>query len=173
MKGALLVATATLWWVSAGCDDRVVDLVALEDEGTDTDTDTDSDTDGGPDPDGGDTETFPDTIKAVVHVPSSFDAAPVKIQFDFFDAVPPDGPPDVHGPGFQSPDIGPDTPYELFWGQPPQLSGDFHLVVVLFVEGGGIDFPEPGIDYVGYSAAAFTFGPGTGVVDVGDVDLQH
>jgi hypothetical protein len=172
MKTCLSVAILMLGWVSAGCDDRVVDIIELEEDGG-ADSDSDSDTDADADSDADtDTETIPDSVQALVVVPPAFDATPAKIQFDFFVNVPPLGPPDVHGPGIEEPDIDVGTPYQLFIGQPPPLVGEFHLVVVLFVEGGGIDAPQPGTDYVGFSPIPDTFGPGTGIVDVGQINLD-
>ncbi|MBW2278060.1 MAG: hypothetical protein JRF63_11235 [Deltaproteobacteria bacterium] len=155
MKAMFPVAILAFFCVLAGCDDRVVDIIELEEDGG---ADSDADSDG--------------ALQAVVNVPPDFDAIPVWIQFEFFVEVPPPGPPDVHGPGLAEPDIGVGTPYELFMGQPPPLVGDFHLVAILFVEGGGVDIPSPGIDYVGHSPAAHTFGPGTGIVDVGAINLE-
>ena len=176
MKAMLSVAILASVWVVAGCDDRIVDIIELEGDGgadSDADTDTDADSDADTDVDSDtDSDTFPDSLQALVNVPPTFDATPTKIQFEFFVVVPPPGPPDVHGPGFEEPEIGVDNPYELFMGQPPPLVGDFHLVAILFVEGGGVGVPQPGVDYVGHSPAAHTFGPGTGIVDVGPINLD-
>ena len=54
-------------------------------------------------------------------------------------------------------------------GDPAGLSGDYYVLVVLFMPGGGTQSPKSGIDYVATSAAKVHF-DGTSV-DLGSVDL--
>ena len=54
-------------------------------------------------------------------------------------------------------------------GDPAGLSGDYYVLVVLFMPGGGTQSPKSGIDYVASSATKVHF-DGTSV-DLGQVDL--
>jgi len=167
MKAVLVVAILALAWVFVGCDDRVVDIIELEDDGgADADADSDSDTDT-------DTDADSDTDTDTEEIPDALDAVPVDLKFDFHLSVPPIGPPDVPGPTLPVSEavLGFDNPYEAWLFQPPFIDGDYHVAVILFVEGGGPP-PQPGVDYIGWSPVQHTFGPETGIVHVGQIDLD-
>ena len=54
-------------------------------------------------------------------------------------------------------------------GDPGGLSGDYYVLVVLFMPGGGTQAPKSGIDYVATSSTKIHF-DGTSI-DLGQVDL--
>jgi hypothetical protein len=169
MRQVFSIAILTLCCAVTGCDDRIVDIIELEDDGgADSDADSDSDTDSDAD---SETDTGPlDAFDVVVHTQQPFDAVPVKVKFEFHESVPPIGNPP--GPSVPASEYNFQEPVLLSAVQPPFFDGDYHLVVVLFVEGGGFDAPVPGTDYHGWSPGPHTFGPGTGLVHVGDVNLN-
>jgi len=170
--GMLLILILT------GCGESAVDLVTLEDAGGLTDPDagaTDADTSTGGDPDtatASDTGPGPDLVTATVVVPSGFDETPVRLEVLFFHELPPDGPPAGEGASFFDPAIGPGLPFDVVSYQ-AGLVGTHFLAVVLYVEGGGIDQPAPGIDWIGDAPFPILLGPGTGIVDAGTIELRH
>jgi hypothetical protein len=155
----------------AGCDGRAVEIVVLEDGGSDGDADADADGDSDADTDTG-TGTAGDALDGFVTVPPGFDDEPVRLAVDFFHELPPSGLPDVAGGSFWDPAIGPGQPFQLYLNQPAQLWGEYWVAVALFVEGGGTDVPVPGVDWTGHSSVKHAFGPGTGLVQVGQINLQ-
>ena len=157
-----LVALVGLTGLGCGDDD---DTDAGADSGGDTDTDTDTDTDA-------DTDPGPDVVTATITVPSDFDAAPEQLIASFHQTYPPSGDPEATAGSFMSPDIGPDTPYELEVDH-AGLSGAYYLFLVLFVEGGGGGgSPMQGVDWIGGSPMALTLGPGEGTNDLGEIQLS-
>jgi hypothetical protein len=152
--------------LATGCGDVTVDVITDRDAGFDTgtgsDTGTVSDEDSGIDP---------DLVAAAVTVPPGFDDTPLRIEVSFHDDPAPHDPPVAMGATYVDPAIGPQKPYHLVSDQ-AGLEGAYFLQVVLFVEGGGTDEPEPGVDWVGNTKDPVVLGPGTGTVSAGNIPLH-
>lgn len=164
--------------LSGGCDARTIIAVDEADSGgsdgdadSDSDSDTDSDTDGDSDSDTG-SDPGPARLVALVTVPPDFAATPAQLVFMVDESNPPEEPIAWHGPAYPSPTIAPGTPFAFDVAQPPDLpAGDYYLHVILFVVGGGVGIPLPGIDHIGQTADTHAMGPGSGIVDVGEIPL--
>lgn len=161
---SLLCGAAAIALIASGCGDDDDQTDAGTDSGGDTDTDADTDTDVGP-----------DIVTATITVPSEpgvFEAVPEQLVAYFHQWYPPAGDPAATAGSFMSPDIGPDTPFELETDH-AGLSGAYYLWVVLYVEGGGAGAsPVQGVDWVGGSPVPLTLGTGAGTNDLGTIQLS-
>jgi hypothetical protein len=159
----MLCAMAAVALAAGGCGDDDDDTDAGADSGGDTDTDTDTDAD---------TDPGPDIVTATITVPSDFEATPEQLVAYFHQWYPPAGDAAATAGSYMSPEIGPDTPFELETDH-AGLDGAYYLWVVLFVEGGGEGAsPVQGVDWVGGSPVPLSLGTGAGTNDVGTIQLQ-
>jgi len=83
--------------------------------------------------------------------------------------VPPFGPPDVIVLEQDSPDISAGQAFDVQVA-PVMASGEYHVYVILYMEGGGEWMPTFGVDYVGVDSPDFSF-DGT-PVNFGDIPLE-
>ena len=104
---------------------------------------------------------------AELSVPSDFQGTPKNLTLALYSSLPPMGPPDVILAQVSSPEIGIGNNYAVEL-HPITASGDYHLYVSLYMEGGGEWMPASGIDY-SLSTDAISF---TGsAVDMGELKL--
>jgi hypothetical protein len=90
-------------------------------------------------------------------LPASMTTQPTKVQIDLYIDIPPTHPPDGIPLAIESP--------ELTAGETVQLrmtdiglSGDFHILGLVFMPGGGYQLPVSQVDYFGDATAAYTLG---------------
>ena len=166
------VSASVAFWFA--CADNTVDLIVDPDSGTGgaIESDDDTDTDQDDEFDAGETE---DKVIANIKVDEDFEENPLKITMGFVE-VPPFPPSQetvANGAEYEKPNIGPQVDYLYESGQ-AGLTGQYSLLFVLYVEGGGIDEGTPviGTDYMGYSFPV-ELGPGTGAVWAGTVMLRN
>ena len=112
-----------------------------------------------------------DLLSLVLQIPENFDGDPVLLTVNYFDNPNLEGLPSGFGEKLTSPEIEPGGILELIASQ-AQLEGAFYMSITLYCEGGGNGMgPVQGIDWVSATPIPITLGPGTGMVDVGDVPL--
>ena len=107
-------------------------------------------------------------VCATLTVPESFDGTPREVFVGLYSSLPPAGPPEVFVGNVASPAIAAGMPMTMALDD-GGASGDYHVFIALYVEGGGMFNPEPGIDYMA-TTAPVTFGAGP--VELGEVALE-
>ena len=100
-------------------------------------------------------------------VPEGFTGNTRNLTLALYSVLPPIGPPDVVLAQIENPDIGIDNNFSVEF-HPITASGDYHLYVSLYTEGGGEWLPESGIDYY-LTTDPVTFAGGS--VDLGGLEL--
>lgn len=101
-------------------------------------------------------------------VPADFAGAPRELFVGLYASLPPAGPPDVMVGRVAMPDVAPGMPARVVLDGVEDV-GDYHVFVALYVEGGGMFTPEPGLDYQAWTDAR-RFGEGP--VDLGVVAVE-
>jgi len=147
-----------------GNGDRDTQTANPDDTGT-GDSDTgDSDT--------GDPPEGDDIVVGTLSIPEEFEGTPVIFSVLYFESDSMSGMPDGFGETtFDMDAVEPGASVE-FTSSQADLTGEYSLAVVLYCEGGGNGmFPVAGVDWVGGSSETVTLGPGTGTVDVGELEL--
>ena len=104
---------------------------------------------------------------STISVPNDFQGTPRNLTLALYAELPPVGPPDVVLAQVESPEIGIDTDYNVEL-HPITASGDYHLYISLYMEGGGEWLPEAGIDYA-LTTEPITFDGAS--VDLGELEL--
>ncbi len=113
-----------------------------------------------------------DMLVGRVAIPESFVGTPVIFSVLYFASETMAGMPD--GFGATSADLSTVIPGGTleFSATQANLTGSYHLAVTLYCQGGGNGmFPVAGVDWVGAAEGALTLGPGTGTIDVGQIEL--
>ncbi len=173
-KRLLVLLLIQLAWVGFACgDDDSGDSGDSSDidSDSDTDTDTDSDTDNDTDTDTG---PEPDQIVATLVLPDEFSEEIVSLSGFYYSIYPATGMPAGIVFNEASPDFGPGNPYEMRVDQIPDESGEYYFVAMLYLTGGGNGgCPVNAVDWIGQPKEMFTFGPGTGTIDLGTIELQR
>lgn len=100
-------------------------------------------------------------------VPEGFTGETRNLTLALYSELPPVGPPDVVLVQIENPEIGVDKNFSVEL-HPITASGDYHLYISLYMEGGGEWLPESGIDYY-LTTDPITFDGGA--VDLGGLEL--
>jgi hypothetical protein len=111
------------------------------------------------------------TFKAKIKVPTSLSGTPRQIIVAAFDNLPLAGPPAVL-PAFLQKDV-PELKAgeEIEIDTPTTADGDYYVVAILYMQGGGtLGPPKPGVDYQAATAQRVTFTPGE-TLDIGTLEL--
>jgi len=156
-------------------DDDVADDDAADDDDADDDAadddaaDDDAADDDVADDDAGDDDTASDAVTATVTVPAGFDAVPVSLYLGYLESW---EATETAGSGLEidDPVIGDGVPLEIE-GHQDGLSGEYIIVVVVYVEGGtpdGEGWPTVGVDYA-WSAENQILGAGP--IDLGTIEV--
>ena len=104
---------------------------------------------------------------SMLSVPEDFTGTPRNLTIVLYSELPPLGPPDVILDQIDAPEIGSDNDYAVEL-HPITATGDYHLFISLYMEGGGEWMPEPGIDY-SLTTDKITFDGSA--VELGSLDL--
>lgn len=117
------------------------------------------------------TSVATDVITGSILLPDTFTATPVTIGITFFDSPQLVGIPVGFGDSIANPQIVPGQPFAITSSQ-SGLQGDYYMAVVVYCEGGGNGLgPVAGVDWWGKIVTAITMGPGTGSVNVGQIEM--
>lgn len=104
---------------------------------------------------------------STLSVPSDFTGTPRNLSIVLYSEIPPQGPPSAVLDQIDAPDIGLDKDYILEL-HPITATGEYHLYISLYMEGGGTWMPESGIDYSLYTEKITFDGS---AVDLGNLEL--
>ena len=182
LKANCLIALFGVLFILVGCpagddddsssgDDEASDDDASDDDASDDDaSDDDASDDDAGDDDAGDDDVADDSVIATVTVPAGFNETPVALFLGYLDGWDAE---DIAGGGLEmdDPDIGDGNALEIV-GDQAGLSGEYLIVVVLYVEGGtpdGEGWPTEGVDYVWYADNQTL---GAGPIDLGTITAQ-
>ena len=117
-----------------------------------------------------DTETA-DLVTVAIQIPEDFDGEPELLAVSFFDNEEMSGVPAGFGEKTTDLDIESGSVLELTSSQ-AGLEGNYYMTIVLYCDGGGNGMgPVAGVDWVGTEIVSVTLGPGTGIVDAGEMSL--
>ncbi len=118
-----------------------------------------------------DTEPTADLVRLQLQIPASFDATPVLMTVCFFDNAQMVGIPVGFGEQISNPEIAAGDVLPISSSQ-ANLGGDYYMSVIIYCEGGGNGRgPIAGVDWVGSEVVPVTLGPGTQIVDIGDITI--
>ncbi len=117
-------------------------------------------------------DTAEDIVIGTVAVPESFNGTPVLFSVLYFASSEMTGIPDGFAEtSFDQEEIASGDTFP-FSATQAGLTGDYYVAVTLYCEGGGNGrFPKPGVDWIGAASDGISLGPGTGTIDVGEIDL--
>lgn len=88
--------------------------------------------------------------------PASMTTQASKLQIDLYVIVPPMDPPDGVPLSISTPEIQPGETVQLRMTD-LGLTGNYHLLGLVFMPGGGVFMPVPAVDYTGDSSRAYAF----------------
>lgn len=118
-----------------------------------------------------DTEPAADIVRLQLQIPANFDATPVLMTVCFFNNAQMSGIPSGFGEQVSNPDIAGGDVLTISSSQ-GNLEGDYYVSIIIYCDGGGNGRgPVSGVDWVGSEVIPVTLGPGTQVVDVGEIAL--
>lgn len=120
-----------------------------------------------------DASTTPDAAVAAkaavkIKVPSTYTGTARQIVLVVEDSLPPMGPPAGILLQQNTPAVTAGGTLSLE-GDPSGLNGDYYVLAVLYMQGGGMLSPKAGVDYVAQSAAKVHFDGKS--IDLGELDL--
>jgi hypothetical protein len=107
-------------------------------------------------------------VKLVLDVPAAYTGAAREIDVVVVPQLPVAGPPAAILYQQKSPTVTAGAPWTIH-GDATGVSGQYYVVVALYMQGGGSFSPKAGVDYVAESSAKVAFGGGP--VDLGTMKL--